>query len=172
MKRFLHYRTFASLVMSLTLGSYAFRHYAFPDDNSLLRMILLQKPYLFHAIKFSFTLMLFTTPFLIVSVIFSLAYIFGVSRKGEIGTQPLPKYPDPRARDELYLVVGEVHHPKRPEPVRTPAGSSSPTGDCSPALPSSAPLEPARLAVACTRLRTDLAYARSGYNAPGRRPHA
>jgi hypothetical protein len=106
--------------MSLALGFYAFRHYAFPDDNSLLRMILLQKPYLFHAIKFSFTVMLFTTPFLIVSVIFSLVYIFGVSREGEIGTQPLPKYPDPRARDELYLVVGELHHPKRPGPAERP----------------------------------------------------
>src|SRR5580765_4810 len=106
--------------MSLALGFYAFRHYAFPDDNSLLRMILLQKPYLFHAIKFSFTLMLFTTPFLIVSVIFSLVYIFWVSHEGEIGTQALPKYHDPRARDELYLVVGELHHPKRPGPAERP----------------------------------------------------
>ena len=49
MKRISHCRTFAGLVMSLTLGFYAFRHYAFPDNNSLLRMILLQKPYLFYA---------------------------------------------------------------------------------------------------------------------------
>jgi len=120
MKRISHCRTFAGLVMSLTLGFYAFRHYAFPDNNSLLRMILLQKPYLFYAIKSSFTLMLFTTPFIIISVIFSLAYIFGVSREREIGTQALPKYPDPRSRDELYLVVGELHHPKRPEPAERP----------------------------------------------------
>src|SRR5215470_16896229 len=106
--------------MSLTFGFYAFRHYAFPDNNSLLRMILLEKPYLFYAIKSVFTLMLFTTPFLIVSVIFSLAYIFGVSREGETETQPLPKYPDPGARDKLYVVVGELHHPKRPEPAERP----------------------------------------------------
>ena len=120
MKRISQYRTFASLAMSLTLGFYGYRHCGFPDDNALLGMILLQKPYLFYAIKSSFTLMLFTTPFIIVSVIFSLAYIFGVSREKEIQTQPLPKYPDPRSRNELYLVVGELHHPKRPEPVERP----------------------------------------------------
>src|SRR5215831_17960579 len=120
MKRISQCRTCAGLVMSLTFGFYAFRHYAFPDNNSVLRMILLEKPYLFYAIKSLFTLMLFTTPFLIVSVIFSLAYIFGVSREGETETQPLPKYPDPCSRDELYLVVGELHHPKRPEPAERP----------------------------------------------------
>ncbi len=120
MKRVSQYRTFASFAMSLTLGFYGYRHCGFPDDNALLGMILLQKPYLFFAIKSSFTLMLFTTPFIIVSVIFSLAYIFGVSRVKEIQTQPLPKYPDPRSRNELYLVVGELHHPKRPEPVERP----------------------------------------------------
>jgi hypothetical protein len=106
--------------MSLTFGFYAFRHYAFPENNSLLRMILLEKPYLFYAIKSSFILMLFTTPFIIISVIFSIAYIFGVSSKAEAGTQPLPKYPDPCSRDKLYLVVGELHHPKRPEPAEHP----------------------------------------------------
>ena len=120
MKRISHRRTWASLGMSLTLGFYAFRHYAFPENNSLLRMILLEKPYLFYAIKSSFLLMLFTTPFIILSVIFSIAYIFGVSSGTEAGMQPLPKYPDPCSRDKLFLVVGELHHPKRPEPAEHP----------------------------------------------------
>jgi hypothetical protein len=120
MRSFSQYRTFASLLMSLTLGFYARRHWVFPDDNALLRMVLLQKPYLFYAIKSAFTLMLFTTPFFIASVILSLAYIFEVLGEREIETQRLPKYPDPRQRNDLYLVVGELHHPKRPEPVERP----------------------------------------------------
>ena len=114
------YRMFAILAMSLTLGVLARRHWPFPDDNPVLRMIFLQKPYLFYAIKSSFTLMLFTTPFILTSVTSSLAYIFGVHRLGETGVPRLPRYPDPRLRDELYLVVGELHHPKRAEPIQHP----------------------------------------------------
>ncbi len=114
------YRMFASLVMSLILGFLARRHCPFPDDNPVLRMILLQKPCLFHAIESTFNLMWFSTPFILSSVTFSLAYIFGAHRLRETGVQRLPKYPDPRLRDELYLVVGELHHPKRAEPVEHP----------------------------------------------------
>ena len=114
------YRMFAILAMSLTLGVLARRHWPFPDDNPVLRMIFLQKPYLFYAIKSSFNLMLFTTPFILTSVTSSLAYIFGVHRLGETGVPRLPRYPDPRLRDELYLVVGELHHPKRAEPIQHP----------------------------------------------------
>jgi len=114
------YRMLASLVMSLILGFLARRHCPFPDENPVLRMILLQKPCLFHAIKSTFNLMWFSTPFILSSVTFSLAYIFGVHRLGETGVQRLPMYPDPRLRDELYLVVGELHHPKRSEPVEHP----------------------------------------------------
>jgi hypothetical protein len=111
---------FASLVMSLILGFLARRHCPFPDDNPVLRMILLQEPYLFHAIKSTFNLMWFSTFFILCSVTLSLAYIFGVHRLRETGQQRLPMYPDPRLRDELYLVVGELHHPKRAEPVEHP----------------------------------------------------
>ena len=114
------YRMLASLVMSLILGFLARRHCPFPDENPVLRMILLQKPCLFHVIKSTFNLMWFSTPFILSSVTFSLAYIFGVHRLGETGVQRLPMYPDPRLRDELYLVVGELHHPKRSEPVGHP----------------------------------------------------
>jgi hypothetical protein len=114
------YRTFASVVMSLAFGFYGRHRWPFPCDHPLLRMILLQKPYLFHAIESSFTLMLFTTPFIIASLSFSLAYIFGAHRDRARGTQHLPKYPDPASREQLYVVVGELHHPKRPEPVERP----------------------------------------------------
>ena len=32
----------------------------------------------------------------------------------------LPRYPDPRKRNELYLTVGEVHNPRKPGPSETP----------------------------------------------------
>src|SRR5262249_38061189 len=32
----------------------------------------------------------------------------------------LPPYPETENRDKLFLVIGEVHHPKRPEPAENP----------------------------------------------------
>ena len=64
--------------------------------------------------------MLFTTPFFIASVIFSFVYIFGGYGTRETEARPLPNYPDPCLRHDLYLVVGELHHPKRPVPVERP----------------------------------------------------
>jgi len=99
MRNISQYRTFASFLMSLTLGFYVRRHWAFPDDKRRATHGSFAKAVsvLCHQVRFS-TLMLFTTPFFIASVIFSLAYIFEVLGESEIGTQRLPKYPDPRQR--------------------------------------------------------------------------
>src|SRR5438034_11729892 len=64
--------------------------------------------------------MLFTTPYIGLSLLFSLAYIFiggeGASRPGG----KLPPYPEAANRDQLFLVIGELHHPRRPEPAENP----------------------------------------------------
>jgi hypothetical protein len=64
--------------------------------------------------------MLFTTPCIAVSLVFSLAYIFVVKQEAVIVSGKLPPYPEVAARDKLFLVVGELHHPRRPEPVEYP----------------------------------------------------
>jgi hypothetical protein len=120
MRRISQYRTVASLLMSLTSGFYTYRHWPFPDENVVLRIVVLEKPYLFYGIKFCFITMLFTTPFFIASVIFSFVYIFGGYGTRETEARRLPNYPDPCLRHDLYLVVGELHHPKRPVPVERP----------------------------------------------------
>ena len=64
--------------------------------------------------------MLFTTPYIVASVCLSLAYIFLPAPAKNIRPISCRRYPDPAEREELYLVVGETHHPKRPESVETP----------------------------------------------------
>ncbi len=106
--------------VSAVAGLMAFHRLPFPDDDTLLQMTLLQKPYLFYGFKAAYLTMLFTTPYIAASVILSLGYIF-VVRPTNTACQPkLPPYPDPSGRESLYLVLGEVHHPKRPEPVERP----------------------------------------------------
>jgi len=50
-----------------------------------------------------------------------LIYIhFCYRREEQIGARRLAPYLSPESRNELYLVVGELHHPKRPQPAATP----------------------------------------------------
>jgi hypothetical protein len=62
--------------------------------------------------------MVFTTPFILSSVTFSLLYILFVRRERLTRLSPLPPYPDQRFGGKLFLIVGELHHAKRPETVR------------------------------------------------------
>ncbi len=113
-------RQFISFLLSAGLGLAGFYRLPFPSDNALLALVRLQKPGIFLGIKWSFTAMLFTTPYVTCSVLFSLAYIFIIRQEKTVRAQRLPMYPPPATRGELFLVVGEIHNPKRKEPVDEP----------------------------------------------------
>jgi hypothetical protein len=106
--------------MSIPVGVAGMLRWPFPDENALLQLILLQKPVLFFALKYAYLAMLFSTPFIAFSVALSSIYIFVARRKKKAGPICLPAYPEPWSRDQLYLVIGEVHHAKKPEPVEQP----------------------------------------------------
>jgi hypothetical protein len=106
--------------MSIPVGVAGMLKWPFPDTNSLLQLILLRKPMLFWAIKYSYTTMLFSTAYIVFSTTLSLLYIFLARHEKQSGEIRLPKYPEPDKRDALYVVVGEVHQAKKAEPVQTP----------------------------------------------------
>ena len=83
-------------------------------------MVLLQKPYLFYGIKYGFVAMLFSTPYIAFSILFSFTYIFVMRREEQIEARRLAPCLPPESRNDLYLVVGELHHPKRPQPAAAP----------------------------------------------------
>jgi len=120
MKQIVESRHFMSFVLSAGLGLYLFRTWPFPGENSLLQLVLLQKPYLFYGMKYAFSAMLFTTPYIAFSILFSLTYIFIVRQEEKIGLRRLPPYPESALRNELYVVIGEIHHQKRPEAAPHP----------------------------------------------------
>lgn len=105
------------LAIAGVLGTLAFRRLPFPDDNSLLALVSLERPVIFAGLKGAYLAMLFTTPYIAASVVTSLGFIF-IARASKTAASPrLPAYPDPRAREQLSLVIGELHHSKKPEPV-------------------------------------------------------
>ena len=64
--------------------------------------------------------MLFTTPYIILSILLSGLYIFALKARRRVSPSRLPLYPDPSERDNLFLVVGEVHNPRKPNPAENP----------------------------------------------------
>src|SRR6185312_7030685 len=52
--------------------------------------------------------------------LFSFAYIHLYVQDLERAAGPLPPYPDPRSRRDLFLVFGEVHHALKPDPSPAP----------------------------------------------------
>ena len=120
MRRVVESRDMVSFVMSTVLGFYLFRALPFPVENNLLQMVLLTKPHLFYGIKYAFIAMLFTTPYIAFSILFSFAYIFAVRQEEQVEARRLAPYVPPASRNDLYLVIGELHHPKRAQPAATP----------------------------------------------------
>ena len=109
-----------SITLSCSIGLLLLRRFPFPDQNAVLQLILLHKPLLFAAIKYGYLTMLFTTPFIVCSIGFSLHYIFAVRHDRRYPLNPLPPYPEPRGRKDLFLTVGELHHRRRPTPAEHP----------------------------------------------------
>jgi hypothetical protein len=91
-------------------------HYADP----LLRMLALERPAIFHGLLWSYSFFLYSTPFLVLSILFSLAYVHLYAPDVNQITGPLPPYPNPRQRESLELVVGELHHQLKPMPSPAP----------------------------------------------------
>src|SRR5262245_54636695 len=108
------------LALAMPVGVALYLRMPFDDRNDLLQLVLLQKPYLFYALKYAYLGMLFATPYIAASLLFSVLYIFlPRDRRAEIGGK-LPPYPEVLKRDKLFVVLGEIHHAKRAESAANP----------------------------------------------------
>jgi hypothetical protein len=113
-------RHYLRLILTVGIGTLLSQRFPFPDDNAVLQLVQAEKPMIFIAIKYAYQTMLFSTPFIACSMLFSILYIFFVRPKETTPLSQLPPYPNVIERNQLFIVVGELHHPKRPEPVEQP----------------------------------------------------
>ena len=118
--RLLHSRQLVASFLAASTGMALFFRYPFPEQNLFLRLMAIRSPVAFGFLKYSYTAFLYTTPFIAFSVIFSGLYIFGLKAQANIRSGKLEPYPDPKERAELSLVLGEVHHPRKPVPSENP----------------------------------------------------
>src|SRR6267378_7630776 len=96
MQRTLESRAFIAAILAMVVGTFLFYTHPFPDEQ------------------------IFTSPYLVCSTVLSGLYIFTLKARQTISPGRLPKYPDPSKRDDLFLVVGEVHNPRKPVPAKAP----------------------------------------------------
>src|SRR5258707_9807618 len=82
-----------------------------PFGNPLFQYMAVERPDLYRAFVWSFTIFLFTTPYLVLSLCFSLVYIHFYEEEIERPAGFLPLYPQPEHRKGLFLILGERHQP-------------------------------------------------------------
>jgi hypothetical protein len=88
-------------------------------NDPLLRLIELGKPEIYRALIASYAVFFYSTPYLVTALALSFIYIHFYAPDLERQPGPLPEYPDPRRRRDLFLVIGEIHH--RLKPTHSPS---------------------------------------------------
>ncbi|WP_353069857.1 TraM recognition domain-containing protein [Tunturibacter empetritectus] len=120
------YRILLSLGLSAACGIVLNSLYPINQVNPLLRLISLERSSIYLDLVWSYNLFLYSTPFLVFSMMFSLIYVHIYRKELEQAAGSLPPFVDPRIRQELSLVLGEVHRQLVPRPSPTPRWLSIP----------------------------------------------
>src|SRR5215471_3007750 len=76
MQRILRAKTFVACVLAAVTGIFLYFRYPFPERNFYLELVFLWARPIFHGLKYSYTLFLYTTPYIIYSFLLSGLYIF------------------------------------------------------------------------------------------------
>ena len=150
-QRLLASRNLVASLLAMATGLVLYVKAPFPEKNLFLELIFLWARPVFLGLKYSYIVSLYTTPFIAYSILLSAVYIFALKVPEKMRPGDLPPYPDPRLRDDLFLVIGEIHNGQTPGPSPRRAGSPFPSAACSLASPSSARSDPAKPPAASSR---------------------
>jgi hypothetical protein len=128
-QRVLNSKNFLAVLLAMVTGTLLYFKIPWPMTASraphtwneyFLRLIALRDPWTYAGLKASYHVMLFTTPYIGYSFLLSALYIFTLRPRRPVRPHPLPPYPRIQARDELYVVIGEIHNPRQPVPAEHP----------------------------------------------------
>ncbi len=119
--RLLELRTLLSFLAASAAGLVLYFRLPFPEMNVFLSLIKVRDLPTFYFLKTSYVCFLFATPFFGFSLLTSFLYLFVFNSRGR-RSRPytLPPYPDPQKRHELFLILGEIHNPRKPVPAENP----------------------------------------------------
>jgi hypothetical protein len=123
--RILHSKNFLAVLLAMGTGTVLYLKLpwslsATTWNSHFLRLIALHDQWTYAALKSSYHIMLFTTPYIGYSFLLSALYIFTLRPRTAGMPQPLPLYPAVETRTSLSLVIGEIHHPRLPIAAEQP----------------------------------------------------
>ena len=119
-QRVLASKGLVAYVLACATGLTLYFRWPFPADDLMLHLIALRAPAIYLGFKYTYTLFLFTTPYIAYSLVLSGLYIFAYRPSRKLKPKELPPYPDAATRNDLFLVLGEIHDPRRPAPSAEP----------------------------------------------------
>src|SRR5262245_14268995 len=105
----------------MATGLFLFYRAPFPEQQVFLEIIALRAPHVLTSFKWLYWVSLFSAPYMAYAATLSALYVFTLKVGRRVTAGRLPTYPDPRKRNDLFLVIGEVHNPRKPGPSRTPS---------------------------------------------------
>src|ERR1700721_1115354 len=120
MQKILNSKNFVACLLAAATGNALYFRVPFPEENVFLQVMAVRSPSIFYFVKYSYTLFLFSTPYIGYSIALSGVYIFTLKAGRRIRAGRLPLFPEPHTRDELFLVLGEVHNPRKQAPAENP----------------------------------------------------
>src|SRR5215475_12445954 len=119
-RRLLASRHFLAALAALVIGASLGYCRPFPENALFLRVVALGAPDALASFRWLYNAALFTTPYFLCLGALSALYVATLRYGSRVSPGHLPPYPDPESRSELFLVVGEVHNPRRRVPSETP----------------------------------------------------
>ena len=125
-RKLIEYRFVLSLGFSVAAGVVLHSLYPINSADPVLRLIAINRPMIYQSLLWSYSLFLYSTPFIVTSILFSLAYVHFYVSDLDQGSGHLPAFPASELRHDLYLVIGESHHQLKPEPSSRPQWLSIP----------------------------------------------
>jgi hypothetical protein len=121
MRAVMEYRAVINLAVAAAIGTAGLRAWPFPADNVFLSAVYAHKPLLFDGLAYVYATLWFSTPLIALTIVSALATVLVLRGGPSVSYAPLPAYPDPTLRPELFLVLGEQHHPTKPIQVHRPS---------------------------------------------------
>ena len=119
-ERILASKSFVAALLGLATGFTLYFRHPFPADNLVLRLIALRDPLVYRIFLYTYNLFLFTTPYILYSLVLSGLYVFALRPKRTPVPMALPAYPQAGGREDLFLVLGEIHDPRKAMPADQP----------------------------------------------------
>jgi hypothetical protein len=120
MNRIVSHRVVVSACVSAVIGTALLVRWPLPSQDPVLRLVAWHAPHLYEGLKWIRTGLLFSTPYVLISVTWSLAFIFAGNRTRDVRRSLLPPYPPSETRDDLFVILGELHHPRQVRRVEHP----------------------------------------------------